>query len=342
VHPKPKRSQRVVGVPVEVGRPLETKQALRGFQDGKTGRQIAQETGISVNTLTRLKKDHHNIIQEKQEKALDDMLDVRSLALTRLKREIDDVPLPSLCVVVGILSDKITDQTGGTTSTVQHVSVKLPQDVQEGTVIDLLPSDDCGLPGEPAKAPVDTDKGNCHGKSSADALDGAGGVTDVSAPPSLTHTNRDNFFPKVTAGDGGKQGLKEQGLKEQDTLNNEDEPGKAMKRRKGYVPTRAIVRQEPSSPRVQEESESAIESKQAPGKSTVTPGEEGWEIVSFAGDCGIENEETGELGENCSVCGGLYEECPCPGPTQEGYEYQEFSGVMYARLETTENETPKI
>ena len=335
VHPKPKRSQRVVGVPVEVGRPLETKQALRGFQDGKTGRQIAQETGISVNTLTRLKKDHHKIIQEKQERALDDMLDVRSLALTRLKAEIDNVPLPSLCVVVGILSDKITDQTGGTTATIQHVSVKLPQDVQEGTVIDLLPSDDCGLPGEPAKAPVDTEESGCSKKSGATALDGAGGVSDAAAPPSLTHTTGEIFSPKVTAGDGEEPGLNEPGLNEQDTLTNEDELGGADKRRNGYVPIEAKERQAQSSKKVHEESESAIELKPGAEETAIsgkpTPGKKGWELVSFAGDC--IGGDPWRVGDECSVCRGDYSECACPGPTQEGYEYQEIGGVMYARRE---------
>ena len=59
---------------------------------------------------------------------------------------------------------------------------------------------------------------------------------------------------------------------------------------------------------------------------------EGWKLVSFAGDCAGGDEETGELGYECSVCGGDYTECPCPGPTQEeDFEYKLDDGILFAR-----------
>ncbi len=49
-----------------------------------------------------------------------------------------------------------------------------------------------------------------------------------------------------------------------------------------------------------------------------------WQPVSFAADCDDD--------ENCSICGLEYaEECGCPGPTQDGYEYDERDGILYAR-----------
>ena len=48
-----------------------------------------------------------------------------------------------------------------------------------------------------------------------------------------------------------------------------------------------------------------------------------WVPVVFAADC----DEEG----NCPVCGIDYAECGCPGPTQDGYEYEEIGGAMYAR-----------
>ena len=61
---------------------------------------------------------------------------------------------------------------------------------------------------------------------------------------------------------------------------------------------------------------------------------EGWKRVSFAADCLGYDEESGELGEECSLCGLTYaEDCECPGPTQDGYEYEEFDGVLYAKEE---------
>ena len=58
---------------------------------------------------------------------------------------------------------------------------------------------------------------------------------------------------------------------------------------------------------------------------------DGWKRVSFAGEClggGGENE----IGDICSICGLDYcNECECPGPTQDGYEYEECEGFLYAR-----------
>lgn len=40
-----------------------------------------------------------------------------------------------------------------------------------------------------------------------------------------------------------------------------------------------------------------------------------------------------EVGEDdvCPVCGGDYNECPCPGPTQYDWVYRVFDGVLYAK-----------
>ena len=53
-----------------------------------------------------------------------------------------------------------------------------------------------------------------------------------------------------------------------------------------------------------------------------------WERVVFSANCTA--NEDGTL--TCPRCGGTYEECPCPGPSQEElYEYSVDDGVMYAR-----------
>lgn len=49
-----------------------------------------------------------------------------------------------------------------------------------------------------------------------------------------------------------------------------------------------------------------------------------WQEVVFSADC---NEDG-----DCPHCGFDYGDCPCPGPTQDGYEYMENEhGVMFAR-----------
>lgn len=57
-----------------------------------------------------------------------------------------------------------------------------------------------------------------------------------------------------------------------------------------------------------------------------------WKRVSFALDCKhADGEDPDEIGSICSICGGEYTECPCPGPTQAGVQYAEFDGVLYGR-----------
>ncbi len=58
---------------------------------------------------------------------------------------------------------------------------------------------------------------------------------------------------------------------------------------------------------------------------------QGWVQVSFVADCEGGCEASGELGDICSLCGGEYASCGCPGPTMDGYEYQELDGVLWAR-----------
>lgn len=60
----------------------------------------------------------------------------------------------------------------------------------------------------------------------------------------------------------------------------------------------------------------------------------GWKKVSFAADC-LRKDPSDEIGEVCSLCGGEYVVCPCPGPTQDGFEYQEFDGELFARKATS-------
>lgn len=51
-----------------------------------------------------------------------------------------------------------------------------------------------------------------------------------------------------------------------------------------------------------------------------------WQIVVFVHDL----DEDG----NCPLCNIDYADCECPGPMQEGYEYEEINGVLYARKVT--------
>lgn len=51
----------------------------------------------------------------------------------------------------------------------------------------------------------------------------------------------------------------------------------------------------------------------------------GWVKVVHAFEC----DEYG----NCPVCKTDYSECPCPGPTMDGWEYRIWQGELWARPE---------
>jgi len=55
----------------------------------------------------------------------------------------------------------------------------------------------------------------------------------------------------------------------------------------------------------------------------MTPEMQPWSIVISI----VDLDEEG----NCPLCQVDYAECPCPGPTQEEYEYDELDGIMIAR-----------
>lgn len=51
-----------------------------------------------------------------------------------------------------------------------------------------------------------------------------------------------------------------------------------------------------------------------------------WRKVIFSSDVDPETDE-------CPGCGGDYAECGCPGPTLDGWEYEEIDGELHARPE---------
>ena len=75
--------------------------------------------------------------------------------------------------------------------------------------------------------------------------------------------------------------------------------------------------------------------KRRPGKpaprsnSTQKSTQKAWKSISFASDCGTDDD--GQPLEECSLCGDSYADCECPGPTQDDYEYTTIKGILYAR-----------
>ena len=59
----------------------------------------------------------------------------------------------------------------------------------------------------------------------------------------------------------------------------------------------------------------------------------GYERVVFASEL----PKCDDCGEPfCELHGGHYFECVCVGPTQDGYDYEEIDGVLYAKKESEE------
>lgn len=76
------------------------------------------------------------------------------------------------------------------------------------------------------------------------------------------------------------------------------------------------------------------------GSPVVADGRDYWQRVSFAADCLGGDED--EPGNECSICGLDYSvDCQCPGPTQDGYDYQERDGILYARR-MGDSEQPRL
>lgn len=57
-----------------------------------------------------------------------------------------------------------------------------------------------------------------------------------------------------------------------------------------------------------------------------------WRRVVFSAEC----DEDG----NCPVCKTIdFGDCDCPGPTQDGMEYKEINGELFAREDGSNGET---
>lgn len=56
-----------------------------------------------------------------------------------------------------------------------------------------------------------------------------------------------------------------------------------------------------------------------------------WKKVVFAADCLYEDWDEYHEFAVCPKCKTDYAECGCPGPTQDGYEYKEIKGELWAR-----------
>ena len=56
-----------------------------------------------------------------------------------------------------------------------------------------------------------------------------------------------------------------------------------------------------------------------------------WKKVCFAMDVCEWDSETNELTDYCNICGLNYCDSPCPGPTEDGWEYEERATGMWAR-----------
>lgn len=64
-------------------------------------------------------------------------------------------------------------------------------------------------------------------------------------------------------------------------------------------------------------------------------GDTGWRRVCFAAEVCDYDEDTEELSDECRICGLDYCDSQCPGPTQDGMEYETFHEVLMARPKTS-------
>jgi hypothetical protein len=62
-----------------------------------------------------------------------------------------------------------------------------------------------------------------------------------------------------------------------------------------------------------------------------------WQRVVHADECIYEDWDEDREQPVCPACGGEYggwgvgKECGCPGPTEDGFEFEDRDGVLFAR-----------
>lgn len=180
----PARSKQTRGVRVEESRAVQFKAVVKDLSRGKGIRATAETHGMSHNTVQRIKRDCSEYIKSAQERNLEQMVVARDMAVSTFIRKIDEVDPSRLPVAIGILDDKIDRATSGPTR-VEHVSVKIPVEVQARNIIDLLPTAiNCDDGAKASETPVniepDDSLGNrCDGQ--ADSVPGGEGATEVEA-----------------------------------------------------------------------------------------------------------------------------------------------------------------
>lgn len=175
-HPANSKAKR--GVPVEESRAVAFKGAVRDLAAGRTLKDVSDRHGIAVSTLQRIKKDCSDYIKSAQERNLEQMVVARDMAVSTFIRRIDEVDPSRLPVAIGILDDKIDRAVSGPTR-VEHVSVKLPVQVQARDVIDLLPTAiDCDKGSEQQQTAVNKGLLNCSPNSHGEQGPGEGVATE--------------------------------------------------------------------------------------------------------------------------------------------------------------------
>lgn len=168
---------------------MQFKAVVKDLSRGKGIRATAENHGMSHNTVQRIKRDCSDYIKSAQERNLEQMVVARDMAVSTFIRRIDEVDPSRLPVAIGILDDKIDRATAGPTR-VEHVSVKIPVEVQARNIIDLLPSAiNCDESSRDPETLANTEPDDSLGnrcREEAERQAGGEGVTEVEAGESPT------------------------------------------------------------------------------------------------------------------------------------------------------------
>lgn len=180
----PYTSKQIRGVETSTSRPLAYKEAVRAIVKGKTLREVQHQTGIGKDTLTRIRRDCAEMIEEKQLQNVAKMAVARERAVDMLIEKMDDVDPSKLAITIGILDDKLERAVNGRSVTHQAVTIKLPERLDVGSVIDLLPTaTDCNESTDHAEDAVpieerDALENRCEGAGGIEREVLAAGATD--------------------------------------------------------------------------------------------------------------------------------------------------------------------
>lgn len=111
-------------------RPESYAGIVRRLADGDTVPSVVKKTGLPVELVRKIRDLHPEHIEAGRRNAFARLEEALHSGAARLADQIDNVPLQSLPITLGVVFDKIQLIRGEATSRVEHKKIASPEDLQ--------------------------------------------------------------------------------------------------------------------------------------------------------------------------------------------------------------------